>query len=371
MANPVSGSFDTAADWSTGTVPGPSDEAILNAPGSTPYTVTALTSETVGLIRLARKATLQIAGGVFAVELGGIMNAGTIAIGNGGLGATLQLAEFDIGATLTGGGTVSLSDSAENSLELAKKNATLTNVDNTIVGSGTVKGTISFSLINDSAGVIEADNKTPLVIKGAVGNFGLIETTGKGHCSIRGLFYNNGVLQVGGGKLTCKGAAGSGSAVISAGTLDVKGGFNQNVSFTGKRGELDLARTDANQYTAAISGFSTAGKTSLDLGDIGFVSSTEASYSGTATSGVLTVTDGFHTARINMVGDYTAATFTASDDGKGGTVVVAFTTGAATSAQRFVAAAAGLARPAGEVVHAGAALAAHAPILSRPHAVIA
>jgi hypothetical protein len=37
---------------------------------------------------------------------------------------------------------------------------------------------------------------------------------------------------------------------------------------------------------------------------------------------VLTVTDGTHTAKITLVGDYTGSTFTVSSDGHGGTKVV-------------------------------------------------
>ncbi len=39
--NPVSADFNAATDWSTGTVPGPGDTAILDAAGSTPYAGTA------------------------------------------------------------------------------------------------------------------------------------------------------------------------------------------------------------------------------------------------------------------------------------------------------------------------------------------
>jgi len=92
-----------------------------------------------------------------------------------------------------------------------------------------------------------------------------------------------------------------------------------------------------------VVGFSTTGGTALDLGDIGFVSSTEATFAGTASGGVLTVTDGTHTAHIVLAGDYRASTFTASSDGHGGTIVVDPTVAAPTATiHRFVAAAASL-----------------------------
>jgi phospholipase C len=45
-------------------------------------------------------------------------------------------------------------------------------------------------------------------------------------------------------------------------------------------------------------------------------------YSGTASGGTLTVTDGSHTANIALLGNYTASTFVTSSDGHGGTNVV-------------------------------------------------
>ena len=86
-------------------------------------------------------------------------------------------------------------------------------------------------------------------------------------------------------------------------------------------GTLELAQSQG--FTNSIKGFSGDGKTTLDMRDIGFVGAGEASFSGTASSGVLTVTDGTHTAQTTLVGDYLGATFTAASDGKGGVDVVA------------------------------------------------
>jgi hypothetical protein len=91
--------------------------------------------------------------------------------------------------------------------------------------------------------------------------------------------------------------------------------FTENVAFTGSTGKLVLSQSQG--YTGTISGFSTSGGTSLDLRDIGFASSGEASWSG----GVLTVTDGAHTAHINLAGSFSGSTFTAASDGHGGTLI--------------------------------------------------
>jgi hypothetical protein len=152
-------------------------------------------------------------------------------------------------------------------------------------------------------------------------NAGLIETTGTGRFTLAGAVVNTGTLAAKGGILTANASVtGTGHATINGGTLDLKSSFNQNVTFSGTTGVLELAQSQT--YTGNITGFSTTGGTSLDLVDIGFVSSTEATFSGTKTGGVLTVTDGTHTAHINLKGNYLSATFVASSDGHGGTIVV-------------------------------------------------
>ena len=115
--------------------------------------------------------------------------------------------------------------------------------------------------------------------------------------------------------------------------------FEQNVLFFGGAGSLELAQSQA--YSGTIRGFSSGGGTSLDLRDAGFVSAGEASFSGTFTRGVLTVSDGTHTARINLIGDDASASFVASSDGAGGTLVVA-QAGAAAPIHSLLAAAASL-----------------------------
>ena len=73
---------------------------------------------------------------------------------------------------------------------------------------------------------------------------------------------------------------------------------------------------------APISAFSHTGTTSLDLTDIAFSGGTKATYAGTAASGILTVTDGTHTANIHLTGNYLTATWTLSAAAGGGTHVV-------------------------------------------------
>ena len=133
---------------------------------------------------------------------------------------------------------------------------------------------------------------------------------------------NTGTLAADSSVLTVTGAVtGAGTVRIAAGTADFTSTFAENVSFVGTTGALELAHSLT--YTGQITGFSKTGTTTLDLGDISFISgTTKATYSGTTTSGVLTVTDGSHTAKITLEGNYTTSTFTVSAATGGGTAVV-------------------------------------------------
>ncbi len=123
---------------------------------------------------------------------------------------------------------------------------------------------------------------------------------------------------------------GSGSALVDAGALFFLSSFSQNVTFSGATGILELAQSTA--FRASLTGFSKYGGTSLDLFDVAFTGAGEASFSGTKTSGVLTVSDGTHTARITLIGDYRNVVFVASSTGGDGVIIAA--SGAAITASK-------------------------------------
>jgi len=304
---------------------------------------------------------------------GAIVNSNQI--GLDGFGGDTRVVVGAAGATLSGGGQVILNNHADNIVTGSSGAATLTNVDNTLTGAGQL-GLGSLTLINEAKGLIVGSHAIALTIDtgaGAIVNAGRIVADGAGGVIIKSAVENGGLLEVETGVMTVEGAvSGAGAGVISAGTLDFTSSFTQKVVFRGASGVLDLAQSQA--YTGTVVGFSTTGGTALDLGDIGFVGSTEATFAGTASGGTLTVTDGTHTAHIALAGDYTASTFTASSDGHGGTLVVDPTAALPTAtAHRFVAAAAGLGAQAG-----GAHLSAMhdlqrapPPMLGRPAVMIA
>ncbi len=270
------------------------------------------------------------AGGL-VIQHGVVANRGTIAnSGTGGLSlidATIE--ELGAGALLLAARTVLLASGADSVV------GSLTNHGAIIEAAGatlTVQGPLS------NPGTISATGAAVLAAGGTLANAGLVAAKTGGALSVTCAVANSGRLEVVGGTLTFTApVSGAGLAVIAGGVIDFTASFDQRVQFLRPSGELELARSQ--DYSGAVFGFSSTGGTSLDLRDIGFVGAGEASFSGTASKGVLSVSDGAHTAKIILVGDYLGTTFTASSDGGGGTSIVA-------STHRLTAAMAGLASPA-------------------------
>ncbi len=206
-----------------------------------------------------------------------------------------------------------------------------------------------------------------IVVKGnLINNLGVIETANSGVVVVQGNVANNGLIETFGGSIEAKGdVTGPGSVEIMGGKIKFDGAFSQSVTF-GATGILALA--EANHFKAAVTGFSTGN--AFDLTRIGLVSANEATFKGTAAGGRLTVTDGLHTARIALSGDYLGATFIAASDGAGGVIIteaIAAAPGPA-SPGHFAAAAASLG-PAPAIASAlsrGPPRLA-APILTAPH----
>ncbi|MDQ2861893.1 MAG: hypothetical protein M3T55_14475, partial [Pseudomonadota bacterium] len=310
-----------------------------------------------------------------AVTLSGVITvAGTAIVAN----STLTVAAA--GATLAGAGAI-LSNTGANLIVGATSSAALT-VDSHLYGEGQLGGG-SMMLTNAVGGLIEGDGAAALVIDtgaNTVVNAGTIEAVSAAGVTIQSALNNSGLLFAEGGNLTVNGAVtGAGAAKVDVATLDFASSFTGDVAFIGTTGALELAKSQG--YTGTISGFSRAAGTFLDLADIGFVGSKEATYSGTSTGGVLTVTDGTHTAQIHFSGNYIDSTWIASSDGHGGTTIVdpapspsgavASSVGPAPSPHRFVAAMAGLRGSAAGAIHTADAGPIPQHVLSVPRTMVA
>jgi hypothetical protein len=301
-----------------------------------------------------------------------------------------------IGAVLGGGGTLDLASGAG---QLAGLLSTTGNVTvsgaiatTTFQGFGTVEigsgatfadagpvglaagqtidcaGSLALGAATNGAiangGLIETTGAGTLTIAGAVSNAGTIETNG-GALVITTPLSGTGALLVNSGTLLVSGAVtGAGKATIAAGELEFGASSTESVTFKGAGGELVLAQSQT--YAASISGFSKTGTTSLDLLDVAFVSSSEASFSGNTPGGVLTVTDGTHTARLTLKGNYTTSTFIAASDGHGGVLVIDPKRPLTASPLALITAMAGLGASSGPSAPTQATTLDRAPLIFKP-----
>jgi len=277
------------------------------------------------------------------------------------------------GATLTGAGVVVLTDSVDTQITGAAAPSVLTN-DTHLEGAGQLGGG-GMELVNGSAGAIEtlAGGFTINTGTNTIANAGVIETAGSGALTISSPIDNTGkLIAYSASTLKATGAVtGSGFVEVMSGTLDLASSFNENVTFLGgATGVLELG--DSKGYaTGAITGLSLTGANALDLLDIPFVSgATTATYTGTATSGVLTVKDGANVAAIHLTGDYIASSFTLSAGPGGvGTKIVdpPSTESSRTVTHGFIAAMASFgATPAAETGGAVSIAPAAGSLLARP-----
>ncbi len=278
----------------------------------------AFTGGTDALTGTTLKGTSVQFGAATITLSGAISNASAIAV------TSPSVIVAAAGATLSGTGSINLSNLATNEITGAAATATLTNVSNKITGAGLLGGG-KMTLINQAGGTIYGNQATALTIDtgtATIANAGIIENTGTGGTIVKSAVSNTGTLEAIAGTITFDGAVtGTGTVRITAGTTDFVSTFAENVAFaTGATGTLELGKSQT--YTGSISGFSKTGTNFLDLADIAFTSgTTKASFSGTTTSGVLTVTDGTHTAKITLTGNYTTSTFVVATDGHGGTLI--------------------------------------------------
>jgi len=89
----------------------------------------------------------------------------------------------------------------------------------------------------------------------------------------------------------------------------------------GASGTLKIDHSLTAPFTGYLSGLTT--KNSVDLVDLAWTrQSMTATYSGTASGGTLTVSNGTNSVKLNLLGDYSTASWLLSKDGTGGTLVV-------------------------------------------------
>jgi hypothetical protein len=206
--------------------------------------------------------------------------------------------------------------------------ATLIN-QSTISGAGTIGGEAAVAgggsgqgLLLINQGVIDATGTNPLIVDtgaSAITNSGKLEATNNGELFVASNVTNTGQLIANNGTEIFAGAvSGNGTATIQgAGSIEFGSTTTANITFAaGADGTVTF--DDASSLTGKLSvtGF-TLGDT-IDLADINYGSSGPTL---TFSKGVLTVSDGTDVAKLNVVGNFTLASFKAAPDGSGGTLI--------------------------------------------------
>jgi autotransporter passenger strand-loop-strand repeat protein len=116
------------------------------------------------------------------------------------------------------------------------------------------------------------------------------------------------------------------ATTINGGLMEVTSGGSTGtapITFTNAGGILQL---DASQsFHGLVAGFASPSGVieEIDLRDIAFGKKTHLKFSEAANhlSGTLTIQNGSHTATLTLLGQYSAANFSLSSDGHGGTIV--------------------------------------------------
>jgi hypothetical protein len=171
-----------------------------------------------------------------------------------------------------------------------------------IAANSGIAGTVASSTFTNQ-GLLAKTAGTLSTIAAQVVNTGIIEARSGTLDLQRAVSGTGGILKIDGGKTL------QADAAVSAG---------QTVDFNGGNDKLVL--TDAAHFAAKLQDFGAADR--LDLRQFHLATTTLAYAENPAgTVGVLTVTDGALTAKINLLGQYMAAGFHKASDGAGGIFV--------------------------------------------------
>ncbi|WP_213737477.1 autotransporter-associated beta strand repeat-containing protein [Bradyrhizobium sp. dw_411] len=227
----------TPQDWNLGFAPTSEIDTVIIQSGKSTYGANYF----IGSLSVDFGATLNMAQG--SLTVGGLTNAGTIAINSSGSDPALVIH----GAiTLTGGGAIEMLGPTAGNFILGDFAASLVNADNLIEGSGNIGGGDGrLTFINkasvDATPVVAGDSGLLIINTGnAIQNFGVLEATLTGQLQIEDRLFNFGSVE----------AIGSGSSVV----ID-NNGFN-----TGTIEAISGGRLTIQDSTIVNSGVNGAGQ---------------------------------------------------------------------------------------------------------------
>jgi hypothetical protein len=206
----------------------------------------------IGVTQDSNAGNFVVTDGVKVALDGIINNTGTFAVDGNTAATALTLGPtFTEVATLQGGGKITLTDSANNSLDAngGGPSVTVNNVNNTIAGAGTIE---NLNLNNEKLGVVNATGAVnPLIIDNAVANAGLLEATGAAGLQLADAVTNSATGTI---------AAGDGSVVdlfdtVHGGTLKTLGTgiiFSQDATLDGSRATVPTSTMLTNGGTLRV-----------------------------------------------------------------------------------------------------------------------
>ncbi|TPM07083.1 hypothetical protein FJ960_09200 [Mesorhizobium sp. B2-3-11] len=255
-----------------------------------------------------------------------IDRTGTYAVTISGVSSAYGLLVNDAGAIV--------SDSKNGALTLAGQggsNSALTISAGTFALAGGILAAGSISIASGGALQISQSYTGTAALAEAITNNGAItlaSPTGQSSfaVSFNGTLGGSGTVTVQGGATAVIGKAVSGTGsftLMKNGSLELVAADSENVTFaSGSTGTLKLDHSLTAPFAGKISGLTP--KNAIDLADLAYLKpkSMIVTYTGNATGGVLTVSNGTQNVSLDLLGDYTHSTWTLSKDASGGTLVV-------------------------------------------------
>jgi hypothetical protein len=274
----ANGNWETASNWSTGTVPGAGDVAVINR--SVPVTVTMGSTDTVAGIQTGTGQTLLVAGGANLTITSAVTDNGTIELQPNASGSVVV--PFRGNVTLAGTGEMLMDPGVGGNYVVAYATAgsTVTNAaGHTVrsIGSGYFGASQNGTVVNQ--GLLVADGGGLTVNPAAFTNSGTAEA------------IHGGGFEVGGGTSADNSAGsmtadGSSSALYNFGTITggpitlTNGSTLYNGNSSGDRGtiagaSLDLGGGSTLTGTGTLSGITVPAGSDLEIAPTSYGGNTQ------------------------------------------------------------------------------------------------